>query len=140
MIIAVPPDKIDDVWPDIERLSKKFKTKFPETSDRNMDNIKTFLVKGKGILLTYVRESRIEACAVLEKSEKEGYMDITTVSGYYMDECFEDMLETTIHLSKELGFTGIKTMPNSRKGWKRFLRNYGFKPVEDHLERNILWG
>ena len=133
MIVAVPPNMIEEAFKKIEPLFEIYHKKYNIT-DTNKQNIKNFLLNKKGVMLLNISDDDIDFMCILEPCDLPDYLEVTTIGGYNMKNWLEEGVAAIKTIAKELNYKAIKNPIGSRKGWRRALKKYGFKSKNDYME------
>ncbi len=131
MIIAIPPESLDEAWLQVEPLLSKglaFNNgdiTTEETYDRISD--------GTYLLVCSMLGNEIQAAFAVELvTNHRKTCNIVLAGGQDIDSWLDDFMDTIRSLAKEQGAEALTIM--GRKGWARKMKPYGFHETARILE------
>jgi len=119
-IIAVPPDMLDQAWPDAEPLIQKAIDK--TSGEMLTKDVYNYVKTDKYILLMAFDKYPLGAVTleIIDFPQKRK-IGIVHVGGYELKRWFEDMWEAIKSIAKEYNADSISWI--GRFGWERMMKN-----------------
>lgn len=131
----IPPDQIDEVWPDAEPLiAKAVKLCRGET---NTQHVHDNLVEGNTKLLAFSDGGMLIAAVVIcmhQYPEKKVCM-ISLAGGTRMSDWADQGLAVVEKIAKEAGADAVYV--HGRKGWLRKFSKYGYKEYSTLMGKDL---
>jgi len=135
-VIAVKPNEVDHVWPEVSPLLCKALEYDP--TGATIDSIYTNIIDNRYLLILMIEEGlKLQAALTIELFEAHGetVCNIVAAGGTNLNDWCDTFLDSAEVLAKEQGAS--KLTINGRPGWSRRLKKRGFRPVITVLEKPL---
>jgi len=134
LIVAIPPEQIEDIWVKVSPMLEKALNKNP--GDLDIDDVRDKMFSGEYLLMCAVEGEDILASFAVEIfSEKRKKANIVLCGGEQIDEWLTPFMNVIKPLVKEQGCDVLTIM--GRKGWERKMKPFGFCETARILEVNL---
>ena len=135
MIAAIQPEDVSRVWDQVGPMLQMALDK--GNGIYILDDVKNVLESGSDILITVVKDEKIQAAFTLTilKYPQKKVLSIFLVGGEGMKEWEDEIMESIYQIAKEQGADSIYS--NGRDGWTRKMKKYGYNKIHTVLERKV---
>jgi len=131
LIVAIPPEQIEDIWIQVSPLLEKALNKNP--GDIDLELVRERLESGEYLLMCAIENDKILASFAVELvNEKRKTANIVLCGGERMDDWLDQFMDTIKPLVRDQGCEAITIM--GRAGWQRKMKPYGFSETARILE------